>query len=363
MDNKLYLLLRKAAIKEYELESISEIMVSYGLDYRTTRGLSQIINNEEEMSMNEIEKLSNPDFYNMENMIALANQGLTDIIPYEYFGSEEFLERTGIDYLPDDFLSGCSNLNVYNMSDKIKKIGDRAFAGCDFLIKVNVSPNLTSIGREAFKNCTSLRAVENPNGVRWISSFGDYQYSYLPDSVTYIGQNAFKGCTLISSFIFPKNTVYIEDGVFKDCTGLEIFYSDNVMRTGKESFAGCNNLSIVKVVFEEVGEGCFRDCISLNEITLSAVKIHKRAFSGCRLLENIHFKNGITGGFIKKDAFIGCTELENINLDGFSYQIREVPGFNEITKNARATKTKAGSSHINCTINAKNSVKRILETT
>ena len=363
MDNKLYLLLRKAAIKEYEQESISEIMASYSLDYRTARGLSKIINNEEEMSINEIERLSNPNFYNMENMIALAKQGLIDIIPYEYFGNEEFLEKTGIDYLPDDFLSGCSNLNVYNMSDKINKIGDRAFAGCDFLIRVSVSPNLKTIGREAFKNCSSLRIINNPNGVRWISSFGNHQQSYLPDSVTYIGQNAFKGCSLITSFIYPKEALHIEDGVFKDCTGLEIFYSDNVMRAGKESFAGCSNLSIVKCVFEEVGEECFRDCISLNEISLSAVKIHKRAFSGCKLLENIYFKNGIAGGFIKKDAFIGCSGLENINLDGFSYQIREVPGFNEIIKNVRPTKTKTGKSHINCSIHAKNSVRKILETT
>lgn len=341
MDNSLYLLLRKGAVAEYERESIEEIINTYGLDWRTIKGLIKIINNELGITSANISGLFEKGFYTFENMVRMAKNELLDIIPGAYFENEQFLKAAGIDYLPTNFMAGNIYIKEFKVPSVITHISDNAFMGCTFLKTVHLPDTLTSIGSGAFKNCPAL----NLNA--------------LPDNVNYLGAEAFKNCHSIKELTLP-NILRIEDGTFKNCHSLQIVNSNNNLRVGREAFSGCGELTGINAQIVEAKEAAFEDCVSLKEINLRTSTIGCRAFSGCKNLSIIHFR-GIIPSRLKKDCFIGCNSIRHVEAEGFSYQVRESIGYKELNKNIHPLKSSDGRIAPSFTIHSSRSVKEILE--
>ena len=100
----------------------------------------------------------------------------------------------------------------------------------------------------------------------------------------------------------------------------EVFISKDVMNIGKEAFASCANLK--EVTFEDgsslrsIGEGAFRQCVSLEVITLppSLETLGDGAFYQCPNLKEVTFEDGSSLRSIGQEAFVRCESLEVITL-------------------------------------------------
>lgn len=96
-------------------------------------------------------------------------------------------------------------------SNKLLKIGDRAFKNCENLETVIISGNtLKEIGDYAFSDCKSLVGVD------------------LPESVETIGEYAFANCTGLNKIVIGKNVTSIGDYAFYNCFNNSDFISDSI---------------------------------------------------------------------------------------------------------------------------------------
>ena len=341
MSENLYLMLRKASIKDYREEYIDKIVIQSGLDYRSARALSKIINNESNITAEQVHMLLDPAFYSFENMLMAAKLGFYDIIPTKYFENEKFITEAGIDFIPDHFASGNKFLENFQVLPQIKYIGDYAFSDCINLTQISFSDELLSIGQAAFKNC------------RHLELFG------LPGKVSFLGACAFKNCVSLKEFSLPASITELKDSTFKGCSNLIYFFADSPIRCGAEVFEDAKSLVDADAIFIGIGESCFAGCENIRLIYISVSTIGKRAFSGCRKLECVNLYKCMPSVF-KKDCFIGCSELSTIKYDGFIYQIREARGYNEFTKNIKITENEKGVKVTNCNISASRTVNEVL---
>ena len=66
------------------------------------------------------------------------------------------IDLTGVYYIVDSALLGCTKLNSVTMSNSLKFIGKNAFFACEKLTAITIPNSVTSIGAGAFTNCKSL---------------------------------------------------------------------------------------------------------------------------------------------------------------------------------------------------------------
>ena len=198
----------------------------------------------------------------------------------------------------------CKNISSLNFGFSLKKIGDKAFNGCTFPINLSIPNTVTEIGNYAFYKCGEIRKLT------------------LPTSLERIGSYAFADCKNIGGdLLIPSSVKEIGDGAFSNCIGffgtLEMTHPsriDNLIKIGKEAFAGVRNITgalMIPNTVKEIGDGAFRGCISFNKhLTLSKnlTKIGKEAFSGCKkLIGYLSIPNTVTE--IGDNAFYGCEGL------------------------------------------------------
>jgi hypothetical protein len=110
----------------------------------------------------------------------------------------------------------------------------------------------------------------------------------------------------------------IGNGAFKGCTGLtEITISNDVTSIGEYAFSGCTGLTGITIPnsVTSIGEYAFWGCIGLTGITIpnSVTSIGQYAFSDCSGLTEITISNGVTS--IGNYAFWRCDHLEKIVID------------------------------------------------
>ena len=198
----------------------------------------------------------------------------------------------------------CKNISSLNFGFSLKKIGDKAFNGCTFPINLSIPNTVTEIGNYAFYKCGEIRKLT------------------LPTSLERIGSYAFADCKNIGGdLLIPSSVKEIGDGAFSNCIGffgtLEMTHPsriDNLIKIGKEAFAGVRNITgalMIPNTVKEIGDGAFRGCISFDKhLTLSKnlTKIGKEAFSGCKkLIGTLSISNTVTE--IGDNAFYGCEGL------------------------------------------------------
>lgn len=81
-----------------------------------------------------------------------------------------------------------SRLDLIEIPDIVKRIGDKAFSGCSFIKHICVPEGVESFGSDAFSGCTSLCDI------------------VIPNSVKSIEPTAFAGCTELRKIIVPKGS-------------------------------------------------------------------------------------------------------------------------------------------------------------
>ena len=237
----------------------------------------------------------------------------------------------------------------------VTAIGDKAFLGNTEVTEVTISEGVVTIGAEAFKGCTSLQVVRLPKTVQRIGNgsfmndtdlymvylqepdysaldtIGDSAFAncpklsifltkgsfIIPDSITSIGSYAFEGNLEITRITLPKKLAAMGEGVFKDCQNLmNVTLSANFTQIPAKTFYGCYDLTTINWNdTKEIGTEAFANCEALNVLTLPATvkKVMDKAFNGCTEMSFVLVNNAetqFTGEVFDEHNIILCAESE-----------------------------------------------------
>ena len=175
------------------------------------------------------------------------------IIPDEYNGLP-------VCEIADGAFEGNVDIVSVQMGAGLHRIGERAFAGCANLKTVNIPEEVADIGEEAFSGCLSLALVEyqaadagsdDTNVFSGAGNGGDGITLYVAESVLSLPANLF--------FVIGAASLH------PNLTAIEIAENSRL---------------------EEIGEGAFKECLKLKEVSLpaSVKKVCAEAFYGCSAL-------------------------------------------------------------------------------
>ena len=178
---------------------------------------------------------------------------VTDIGNYafQYCTSLDRLQiPSGVTTIKSGTFYGCSGLVSVNIPERATAIGDQAFSGCTKLASITFPEDLTSIGWSAFRDCTNLSSLT------------------LPSKLYLIDEYAFAGCTglrnvTVHCVLSGRLGLYYFDG----CNNLEVVIDS---RTAQRLFTGCDFLKKVTLTdrVTAIDNGAFRDCTGLTEVIL-----------------------------------------------------------------------------------------------
>ena len=204
----------------------------------------------------------------------------TSGIIYELSESGAYYSVTGIEagiyadelIIPDEY----NGLPVY-------EIANGAFEGNTDIVSVQMGAGLHGIGERAFAGCANLKTVN------------------IPEGVADIGEEAFSGCLSLALVEYQaadagSNDTNIFSGAGNGGDGITLYIAESVLSLPANLFfvIGVNslhpNLTAIEIAensrLEEIGEGAFKECLKLKEVSLpaSVKKVCAEAFYGCSAL-------------------------------------------------------------------------------
>ncbi len=208
----------------------------------------------------------------------------------------------------------CSLLEAIDIPSSVTSIATGAFSGCSSLTNVVIPDSVTKIDNNVFYNCSSLQTITLPNALTSIGNSVFYNCKVLdnvviPETVTSIGSASvsglFEGCTSLTKVTLPSNFATIVQRMFYGCTSLRLINISNVVtKIEKDAFNG-SSIEYIALpnVLTSIGEGAFRNTLNLTEITIPPfVTIEKNAFAGCSNLSKIKLTQ-YSGAIIADGAF------------------------------------------------------------
>lgn len=192
----------------------------------------------------------------------------------------------------------------------------------DFNIEELVIPNeidgyrVTSVARpRTIKHNDKLKSVTIPDSVLFIEdgAFKDctgLEHVEIPNSVLTVGKDAFKGCRALKSVVLPNGLKKMGEGVFENCISLtSVSVPSSITSVSRNAFKGCAKLTTVTVDSSAIGEEAFANCSALTSVTLSnnVTKIGARAFANDIVLKSIYIPSTVK--VMNAGVFSQCISL------------------------------------------------------
>ncbi len=245
---------------------------------------------------------------------------------------------------------GCTSLLEVNLGKSVKSLDSKAFYGCTSLSQINFPESLEKIGGdeynvqnltsntwnkyknesgETFYGCTNLQAITISKNLKIIGVKSFYGCTELQDVIIddgrtenekglIIGYSAFEGDENIQFLNFPENTgAIIQAKAFKGCSKLISVYNENngILYIDRGIFADCSSLK----TFENIPDN---NKIMMEDISPNSVYTNcPGLFEGCTALEsaylynfNVEFSDYTLGNNIFKD----CTNLKDLILPSYA---------------------------------------------
>ena len=197
-----------------------------------------------------------------ENCYMLESVEIPDsVTEIGYYAFQDCTRLTDID-IPESVVSlgygcfdGCEQLTSVTGGEGVTTIDSMAFSNCGQLTSVPAFKNVTSIGNNAF-SYSGLTSIQLPDAIYSIenSTFSncvDLKTVQLPKYLKYIGVNAFDGCERLTKIELPDNLLWIGAYAFENCGLTQVEIPESVVQIDDGAFAGCNALSLIKVLNEE----------------------------------------------------------------------------------------------------------------
>ena len=233
---------------------------------------------------------------------------------------KEVVIEEGVTEIGVDAFSVCTSLETVILPESLQKIGEKAFSYCTSLKTINIPDSVNVIGPKAFFFCKSLTSIDIPEGITEIG-YATFGYAEnlatvnIPTSVTRIGDFAFQNCGFTSMNV-PATVKELGESAFSTCRSLE-----NVTvpaeTVSKKAFYFCDALKRVTLTddVKTIGEEAFRECRSLEsiEIPSSVTELGTCAFKNCFALKTAVIKGGtVKGSLVTEATFYNCNALETL---------------------------------------------------
>lgn len=251
------------------------------------------------------------------------------------------MELSGEYLLPEDTVrveadafEGCDKITAFYVADGTSvALGDRCFKGCAGLQTVKLLGNITEWGEETFMDCTALEKLSLGNTSSEIPCIGVRAFknctALAKDSQVEIragievyGEECFAGCTSMATIANTagarSSMKMIGDGAFRDCVSLTAFLTSKLTGLtyiGDYAFANCDTLKqpAVPANVTHVGEGCFMDCDNILYISFygGIEEYPKDCFRNCSKLIRTGGTAAAFNGLkrIGESAYEGCSSL------------------------------------------------------
>ena len=286
-------------------------------------------------------------FYNAQARSIRWSEGLEEIgaraFSYDYENSLTL--PSTVNSIGESAFEGSSISELY-LSNQVKSIGSRAFADSgisymafDFYEMIDMAPDafsgcpVTDLDLpwdSSFENKNAyvqLLAEQCPSCTVWINN-PPAEVAQYPENVTEI-TTVTNGVWTVYNGDAADLTIWTDydsipvttlgDGLFKGNQTIRSFYPHHCewfTTIGNEAFA---DSSVEYVEFfgsiTTIGEGAFRNCVNMKELTLpaSVTSIGAGAFEGCVNLEKvtIHCNAALVGD----GAFAGCSNLTEVYIE------------------------------------------------
>ena len=370
----------------FNCNSIKKVIFNEPLFGSYLRDGAFINSNIEEIDLskcNKLERIWNYTFYNMENLksVLFPENGMLKEMGIQVFYNSpkleelvlpDTVEKLGTNTSSTYFINNCG-IKSFKLPQSLTSCGRNIIVNCANLEEFVFSDkfNLSSTVAQMVDSCSNLKIVKLPIFSRILEN-GEYEivnntFFNKGDKETFINCNNIEkfvlheddnrlimntmdeGKSIIrignsnvtdntinpcepklvkvvysaTDYTLPDNIEEIETGAFAGCNNLSSVKLNNVLETiSSYAFAGCNNLSSVKLnnVLETIGSYAFASCGKLESINLpnTLTSIGESAFRGCGLKEIIVPEN-ITS--INRYTFYECDKLEKVELKSENLQI------------------------------------------
>lgn len=220
----------------------------------------------------------------------------------KYMGSKtDVTVPTELDGLPvTEIGAGCfaeSAVVSVTVPDSVIVIEAGAFAKCAALTSVTLPEKMLYVGPQAFAECTSLKEITLP-----AAGVTEYSASLLMGSA-------------VEKVTIPEGVEIVPPSAFFASNLTEITLPSTIKTVADNAFAGCANLSSVKLNegLTTIGDYVFMSCSSLTEIVIPAsVKtLTESAFVRCSALSKVKFEGNATAFDAQGAAF---TESPNYTV-------------------------------------------------
>lgn len=246
----------------------------------------------------------------------------------------------------DDFMQILTNMKSLlrlDLSDcDITEIPDNALSGKTQLQELTLPSKLQAIGKNAFKDCPYLKgALELPST---LTSIGDYAFAgtyytsvNMPYTLKTIGDYAFYKLPIEQQLVLPSRGANVGAHAFEGTKITKLSILGGVSSIGERAFAGTGitELSIQGDV-TSIGDGAFADAPVQGHVTIpdgitylgreafkntqistvflpnSVTTLSQGLFQGCKNLNLVYVPDNFTG--MGNYAFDGCEALTTVRL-------------------------------------------------
>ena len=228
----------------------------------------------------------------------------------------------GEDNLPA-FIDGTANFNDYYSSIRnVSAIRPYAFMSDTTVINANF-PKVENMGEYAFGYCTNLQTANFPKcsqlGVNVFNHCSNLTEAILPECQE-VPSRAFYYCNSLTTAYFPKAT-YLFEEAFSNCYRLTSIEAPLLKSVGYYAFCNCSKLSEVNFpLLKRIGATWA--CSTFASTGLKSAYfplvsyIGRYAFDNCKSLTTANLANAYDIG---SAIFRDCTSLETVTLGAYSY--------------------------------------------
>ena len=231
--------------------------------------------------------------------------------------------------------AGCVSLVALDLTNcpNLEEISSTSLDGCVSLNKIIIPSSTTAIDFNTLKTCVNLSIIDidenhpiydsrdNCNG---IVSKVDITKTIDQTEITILKDTLLLGC---KGTIIPSTVKTIATSAFNNYLGItSLIVPENVETIENYAFENCSNLATITIANSTIGEGCFKNCVQLNNINLPSTltELNSNLFEGCSSLKSINIPQSVTT--IKNNVFTFSglnaihipKNVENIDINAFN---------------------------------------------
>ena len=222
-----------------------------------------------------------------------------------------------------DYAFEGTDYSSVKLPNALKTIGNYAFNNLPLEQRLVLPGKVTSVGTGAFAG-TKITGLSIPDGVKSIGAhaFADTPiqgHLTIPDGVTDLGEGAFMN-TQISTAFLPNSVTTLSQGLFQGCSNLNLLYiPDNYTDMSNYAFDGCDALETLRLSANTatMGEYSFQGTpLEYIKVPSKVEVLSRGVLKNCKKLASLSLPANLKS--LEAEALTGCTALRNISVEALT---------------------------------------------